>query len=158
MKANVVWKGNMAFAGEADSGFPVSLDADTIAGGANSGARPMELIALGLAGCTAMDVISILKKKRQEVTRFEVRVDAPRAEEHPKVFTSAVITYIISGKNIDEASVLRAIELSATKYCPAQSMLGQAFPMDLRYEVYEDEGDENQRLTHQGGWQEMVAG
>lgn len=157
MKANVIWRGNLAFDGQTDSGFPIALDADNAAGGTNSGPRPMELIALGLAGCTAMDVISILSKKRQEVTRFEVRVDAPRAEEHPKVFTSAVITYIISGKNIDEASILRAIELTSTKYCPAQAMLGQAFPIELQYEIYEDEGDGHQRLTHQGIWQEMTA-
>ena len=156
MKANVTWKGNMAFAGETDSGFPVPLDADTAVGGMNSGARPMELIALGLAGCTAMDVISILRKKRQEVTSFEVHVDAPRVEGHPKVFTSAVITYTVSGKNIDEASVLRAIELTATRYCPAQAMLGQVFPIDLKYEIFEDEGDGSPRLTHQGTWQEMV--
>jgi putative redox protein len=156
MKANVIWKGNMAFAGETDSGFPIPLDADSAVGGTNSGARPMEMIALGLAGCTAMDVISILRKKQQEVTGFEVRVDAPRAEEHPKVFTSAIITYIVRGNNIDEASVLRAIELTSTKYCPAQAMLGQAFPINLQYEIYEDEGDGNQRLTYQGSWQEMV--
>ena len=156
MNANVVWRGNMAFTGASDSGFPVQLDADAAVGGTNSGARPMELIALGLAGCTAMDVISILGKKRQEVTRFEVRVDAPRAEEHPKVFTSAVITYIVSGKAIDEASVLRAIELSATRYCPAQAMFGRVFPMELRYEIYEDEGEGNQRLMVQGAWQEAV--
>jgi putative redox protein len=151
MKANVIWKGNMAFAGETDS------DADSTVGGTNSGARPMEMIALGLAGCTAMDVISILRKKQQEVAGFEVRVDAPRAEEHPKVFTSAIITYIVRGNNIDEAAVLRAIELTSTKYCPAQAMLGQAFPINLQYEIYEDEGDGNQRLTYQGSWQEMVA-
>jgi putative redox protein len=156
MKATVTWKGNLAFTGEADSGFPVMLDADPKVGGTNSGPRPMEMIAMGLAGCTAMDVISILKKKCKEVTGFEVRVEAPRADVHPKVFTSATITYIVSGKDIDEASVLRAIELTATKYCPAQAMLGQVFPIDLHYEIYEDEGDTGQRLTHQGVWQELV--
>jgi len=100
---------------------------------------------------------SILKKKRQEVSQFEVRVDAPRAEEHPKVFTSATITYIIMGRNIDETSVLRAIELTATKYCPAQAMLGQVFPINLLFEIYEDEGNGTQRMIHQGIWQEMVA-
>lgn len=154
MKANVIWRGNMGFTGQSDSGFPVPLDADRAAGGTDSGARPMELIAIGLAGCTAMDVISILKKKCQEVTRFEVRVDAERAEEHPKVFTHATITYLIWGKNVEEASVLRAIELSATKYCPAQAMLGRVFPIKLRYEIFEDEGEDGQRLAYQGVWQE----
>jgi putative redox protein len=155
MKANVIWRGNMAFDGMSDSGIPVPLDADAAVGGANSGARPMELIALGLAGCTAIDVISVLRKKCQEVTRFEVHVDAPRAEEHPKVFTNAVITYVVSGTAIDEASVLRAIELSATRYCPAQAMLGQVFPMELRYEIYEDEEGEGKHLVKQGVWQGM---
>ena len=155
MNANVIWKGNLAFAGETDSGFSIPLDADAAVGGADGGARPMELIILGLAGCTAMDVISILGKKCQEVTRFEVHVDAPRAEKHPKVFTSAVIKYVISGRNIDEASVVRAIELSATRYCPAQAMLGKVFPMELHYEIYEDEKGGAQNLVRQGIWQGM---
>jgi putative redox protein len=138
MLASVKWNNRMSFTGIADSGFPISLDTDESVGGNNSAARPLELIALGLAGCTAMDVISILQKKRQEVTSFEVKVDAARANEHPKVFTSAVIRYVITGKNIDEAALVRAIELSAVKYCPAQAMLANAFPMELRYEIYED--------------------
>ena len=128
----------MSFTGIADSGFPISLDTDESVGGDNRAARPLELLALGLAGCTAMDVISILQKKRQEVTSFEVKVDAARANEHPKVFTSAVIRYVITGRNIDETALTRAIELSAVKYCPAQAMLANAFPMELRYEIYED--------------------
>ena len=119
MKVTVNWKGDMIFAGETPSGFPVQMDSGSDFGGTNNGPRPMEMIALGLAGCTAMDVISILKKKRQEVTLFDVKMDAPRSQDHPKVFTSAVITYIISGKNISESAVLRAIELTSGKYCPA---------------------------------------
>jgi len=155
MKATVNWKENMTFIGASDSGFDVLMDADSSVGGDANGVRPMEMIALGLAGCTGMDVISILRKKRQDVTRFEVAVNAPRSPEHPKVFTSAVINYIVAGRDVTEAAVLRAIELSATKYCPAQVMLGQAFPIDLHYEIYEDEGDGIERLTHQGMWQEM---
>lgn len=138
MLASVKWNNRMSFTGIADSGFPISLDTDEFVGGDNRAARPLELIALGLAGCTAMDVISILQKKRQVVTSFEVKVDTARANEHPKVFTSAVIHYVITGKNIDEAALARAIELSAVKYCPAQAMLAKAFPMELRYEIYED--------------------
>ncbi|GAB4446260.1 MAG: OsmC family protein [Anaerolineales bacterium] len=157
MNANVIWKGNMAFTGNSDAGFPIPLDADVAVGGEGGGSRPMELIAIGLAGCTAMDVISILKKKRQEVTGFEVRVEAARAEEHPKVFTSAVILYLVSGKGVEEAAVLRAIELSATRYCPAQAMFANVFPMELRYEIYEDEGEGKKRLTAQGIWQRALA-
>ncbi len=153
MKATVDWKENLTFLGTPDSGFTLQMDADPSLGGSNNGIRPMEMIALGLAGCTAMDVISVLQKKRQQVTRFEVRVDAPRSPEHPKVFTRATLNYIVTGRNVEEAAVLRSIELSATKYCPAQIMLGQAFPMDLQYEIYEDEGHGNRRLIHHGSWQ-----
>ena len=110
----------------------------------------MELLATGLAGCTAMDVISILQKKRQEVTDFEVQVHAERASEHPKVFTSAVIEYFISGHNLDEAAVVRAIELSATRYCPAQAMFQNVFPMELKYHIYEDKGDGERELVKSG--------
>jgi putative redox protein len=155
MKATVDWKENLTFVGMPDSGFTVQMDADSSLGGGNNGVRPMEMIALGLAGCSAMDVISILQKKRQQVTQFEVRVDAPRSHEYPKVFTHATLNYIVTGKNVDEAAVLRSIELSTTKYCPAQIMLGQAFPMDLQYEIYEDEGNGNRRLVHQGIWRDL---
>jgi putative redox protein len=156
MKAIVNWQQNMTFIGTANSGFPVKMDADESAGGNNEGVRPMELLMLGLAGCTAMDVISILRKKRQAVTQFDVRVDAQRAVEHPKVFTKAVITYVIIGNHIEETAVLRAIELSATKYCPAHFMLGQVFPIELHYEVYEDEGAGGKRLVFQDTWQEAA--
>jgi putative redox protein len=155
MKATVHWKENMTFIGMPPSGFPVQMDADSSFAGTGSGVRPMEMIALGLAGCTAMDILSILQKKRQTVTDFEVIVEAPRSAEYPKVFISAVLTYIVTGKNIDEAAVLRSIELSATKYCPVLFMLAQAFPMDLRYEIYEAEENGERRLVSQGVWQEL---
>jgi len=155
MKVTVQWKENMNFVGMPASGFPIQMDSDSYFGGTNKGVRPMEMIALGLAGCTAMDVLSVLQKKRQNVTSFEVRVDAPRSTDHPSVFTSAVISYLVTGKDVNETAVLRAMELSFTKYCPVQKMLDGAFPMDLRYEIYEDEGDGNRRLTSQGDWQEL---
>jgi putative redox protein len=98
-------------------------------GGENDGFRPMELIAIGLAGCTGMDVISILEKKKQNVSNFEVRIHAEKAADHPKVFTNIEIEYLIQGVGIDRAAVERAVELSETKYCPAQSMLGKAVPI-----------------------------
>ena len=155
MKATVNWQQNMTFIGMADSGFPVKMDSAESVGGNNSGVRPMEMLLLGLAGCSAMDVISILQKKRQQVTQLDVRVNAASAKEYPKVFTSALITYVVTGKDIAEAAMLRAIELSATKYCPAQFMFGQIFPIDLHYEIYEDEGHDRKRLTHQGIWQAL---
>ena len=154
MKATVQWKENMTFLGMPDSGFPVQMDADSSFGGTNQGVRPMEMIALGLASCTGMDVISILRKKRQQVSQFEVRVNAPRSADHPKVFIRAHLTYIVTGTNVEEAALLRSIELSMTKYCPVQVMLSQAFPMELHYEIYEDELDGGRRLTSQGIWEE----
>jgi putative redox protein len=155
MKVAAQWKEKMTFIGTPDSGFPVQMDADASFGGTHSGVRPMEMVALGLAGCTGMDVMSILQKKRQQVTEFEVRVNAPRSAEYPNVFTSALITYVVTGRNVEEAALLRSIELSATKYCPVHFMLAQVFPIELHYEIYEDEGYGTRRLTHQGIWQEL---
>jgi len=149
MQAKVDWKGRMSFDGTADSGFGIHLGTDPSVGGDNDGFRPLELMAISLAGCTAMDVISILTKKRQEVTGFEVRVEAGRADEHPKVFTDAVIDYIVTGHNVDENAVVRAIQLSAERYCPAQAMLAPVFPMTLRYQIFED-GDGERQLVKEG--------
>lgn len=137
MDVKVVWKGRLSFEGSAPSGFTLPLGADPAVGGANDGFRPMELIAIGLAGCTAMDVISILQKKRQDVTGFEVHVDAQRANEHPKVFTQIKINYLIKGRQVEKVAVERAIELSATKYCPAQAMLEKAVQIEHSYEIHE---------------------
>jgi putative redox protein len=150
MDAKVSWHGRLTFTGSADSGFTLPLGAEPTVGGDNDGFRPMELLAIGLAGCTAMDVISILSKKRQDVTSFEVQVHAERAAEHPKVFTAVVIEYIVAGHQVDEAAVLRAIDLSAARYCPAQAMFGQIMPIELKYSIYEDQG-EGQRSQVAGG-------
>jgi putative redox protein len=153
MNANVTWHQGLSFTGKADSGFELPLGAEPEVGGANDGFQPLELMAVSLAGCTAMDVISILKKKQQAVTAFEVKVLADRAEEHPKVFTHAVITYLVTGQSVDEAAVIRAIELSATKYCPAQAMLGKVIPIELVYEIFEAAGAGKTRLVKQGKYQ-----
>lgn len=150
MDAKVTWKGRMSFDGTSDTGFHVPLDSVPSVGGENSGFRPMELLATGIAGCTAMDVISILTKKRQNVTGFEVGVHLDRAKEHPKVFTSAVIDYEISGQAIGETAVRRAIELSAVRYCPAHAMFGQIIPIKLRYAIYEQTEDGGRTLTVRG--------
>jgi putative redox protein len=132
MDAKVIWKNKMSFDGSADSGFTVPLGTVTDVGGDNDGFRPLELIAIGIAGCTAMDVISILQKKREEVSSFEVRIHAERAAEHPKVFTHLTIEYVIGGKNLSKEAVERAVELSETKYCSAQAMFKKVAPMDLK--------------------------
>ena len=150
MDAKVTWGGKLAFTGTADSGFELALDGKVSAGGEENGFQPMELMAMSLAGCTAMDVISILRKKRQDVTDFDVRVHAERASEHPKVFTSAVIEYSVVGHGVDEAAVVRSIELSATRYCPAQAMLGRVIPIELKYHIFEDEGEGQKTLVKDG--------
>lgn len=128
----------MSFSGVGDSGFVQKMDADSVVGGENTGARPLEFLAMGLAGCTGMDVISILQKKKQSVSNFQVFVHVDRAEEHPKVFVNALVEYIVTGKDVDESALLRAIELSAEKYCPAQAMLSKAFPIQLVYKIIDE--------------------
>lgn len=137
MTAKVTWNGKMSFTGTAGTGFTVPLGADTSVGGDNDGFRPMELLAVSLAGCTAMDVISILQKKRQDVTAFEVRVQSERSNEHPKVYTHMVIEYYVEGRGIDPAAVERAIDLSSTKYCPVQKMLSWGVKMEHKYFIQE---------------------
>lgn len=119
MAATVIWKGKMKFDGAVTSGFHLPLDTSVEQGGENNGFRPMELLLVGLAGCTAMDVISILQKKRQDVTGFEVNVNGERASDHPKVYTHIMVNYRVVGNQIDPAAVERAVELSETKYCSA---------------------------------------
>jgi putative redox protein len=155
MDVKLNWKGRLSFEGAADSGFVQKLDAEEAVGGSNTGARPMEFIAMGLAGCTGMDVISILSKKKQAVTDFQVNVHLDRADEHPKVFTEAVIEYLIYGSDVDEAAVLRAISLSAEKYCPAQAMLGSIFPIELKYKIFDGE---SQSLLSEGVYVQVQAG
>ena len=150
MNAKVTWHNGLTFTGEADTGFSVPLGANPDVGGANDGFRPMELIATGLAGCTAMDTISILTKKRQDITEFEVYVSADRAESHPRVFTHFRIEYHVTGHGVDEKAVLRAIQLSAERYCPAQGMLSQVVPMDLVYQIYEADDDGAPQLVASG--------
>lgn len=125
----------MAFDGLSGSGFHIPLDTAPESGGENQGSRPMELFLVGLAGCTAMDVISILQKKRQQVTGFEVKVHGERAEEHPRVITDITIEYVVKGKNIDPAAVERAIELSETRYCPANAMLSKTAKIEHKITI-----------------------
>ncbi|MGE5252144.1 MAG: OsmC family protein [Bacteroidota bacterium] len=153
MDAKLTNLGRMQFVGVADSGHEVSIDGRLEVGGDDSAVHPMELIALGLGGCTAMDVLSILRKKRQAVEAFEVRLHLDRAEEYPKVFTRAVITYEVRGSALEEAAVRRAIELSALKYCPAQAMLSKAFPIEYRYILLDTTG----ALLKEGTWEPQLA-
>ena len=139
MDAVVKLDQRMHFTGTADTGFEVVMDSDSSVGGDDTGPRPMELILIGLCGCTAMDVISILRKKRQSVSKLKVKAHADRADTHPKVFTDIMLEYIVSGKNVDPKAVERAIQLSADRYCPAQAMLGQVTNMSTSFIILEEE-------------------
>lgn len=150
MHAKVTWRKRLTFDGTADSGFVVPLGGSLSAGGDEDGFRPMELIAIGLAGCTAMDVISILQKKRQEVMDFQVDAHAEQAVDHPRVFTHITLEYHITGRRVDEAAVIRSIELSATKYCPAQGMLARVVPIELKYFIYEANEEGERKLVASG--------
>jgi putative redox protein len=144
MEAQVTWTTGLNFTGKSDSGFDLHL------GAAQEGFRPMELFAIGLVGCTGMDVISILEKKRQVVTDFQVKVYLDRAAEHPKMFTHGRIEYRVTGHGIEEEAVLRSIELSTTRYCPAHAMFEQVFPIELAYSIYEDRGEGREELVASG--------
>ncbi len=144
MEAKVTWQKKMSFVGKAaSSGFALPLDTVVEQGGDDSGFRPMELILLGLAGCTAMDVISILEKKRQQVTGFEVRANGERSETHPKVFTHIVVEYVVTGANIDPAAVARAVELSEMKYCSAYGMLSKTVNIEHQITIKETESQQS---------------
>jgi len=150
--AKVTWKDRLSFDATASTGFSVPLGARREVGGDEDGFGPMEMLAVGLAGCTAMDVISILRKKRQKISDFEVEVIADRAEQHPKVFTEAGLKYLVSGHGVDESAVLRAIELSATRYCSALAMFQDIIPISLDYVIYEDQQDGERKLVAKGSY------
>ena len=135
MNGKVIWHKGLSFTGVTDSGFHVPLD--SAHDEEHKSAGPLELVLVGLAGCTAMDVISILEKKRQIVTHFEVHTYATRAIDHPKVFTHITVEYIITGHNLELAAAERAVELSVTKYCPAVNMLKKAVDIQTKITLIE---------------------
>jgi putative redox protein len=131
MDVTVTWKAEMAFSGVgAGTNFPIPIGSKPTPEEPAQGASPMELILMGLAGCTGMDVISILKKKRQDVTAFEIRVHADRGEEYPRPFTYARLEYVVTGHHVDPDAVSRAVELSLEKYCGAHATLRKAMPIE----------------------------
>lgn len=128
----------MAFEGDLSSGHRLVIDAAPEAGGQGEGPRPLDLLLVALGGCTGMDVISILRKKRLHVTGYEVVVRAERAEEHPRVYTSIQVEHIVRGKDIPPDAVARAIQLSEEKYCPAHAMLRLGTNITSAYRVVEE--------------------
>ncbi len=137
MKATVTLKQGVSFETVADSGHTVVIDGAPEYGGENRGSRPMELILMGLGGCTAFDVVHILRKSRLEVSTCRVELQAERAPEPPKVFTRIHVHFIVGGKGLTEKRVERAVQLSAEKYCSASIMLSKAVEITHSFEIIE---------------------
>lgn len=138
VQVKAVWQGGIAFEGINSAGHSVFMDSP-IAEGGPKGPSPMQLLLMALAGCTAMDVISILEKKRQQVTSFEVNVVGDRASEHPKYYEDIELEFVVRGHNIDPQAVERAVELSETKYCSATANLRPTSNIITRIRVEEEE-------------------
>lgn len=132
--AGVTWKSGMHFEGHVGDSVVVQLDADEAVGGQGLGTTPKPLMLVSLAGCTGMDVISILSKKQQPLKSLEVKVRASVAEQHPKMYTHIWVTFEVHGE-VDPKALERAIELSMTKYCPVANLLKQVVPIETEYEI-----------------------
>jgi putative redox protein len=137
MKARIKWVEGMNFVGEAGTGHGVVIDGGKERGGRDTGFRPMEMLLLGLGGCTAVDVKMMLEKGRQEISDCIVEVEGERVDAVPAVFTKIHVHYIVTGKALKEAQVKRAVELSSTKYCSASIMLGKSAEVTHSYEIIE---------------------
>jgi len=135
MKARVKWVEDVMFLGESGTGHTIVMDGPEDAGGHGTGMRPMELLLLGLGGCTSFDVITMLKKSRQDINDCVVEIDSERSDEIPKVFTKINVHYKVTGKDLKEAHVKRAVSLSTEKYCSASLMLGKTAEITHSYEI-----------------------
>jgi putative redox protein len=135
MKATVKWVGEVGFAGESETGHTVMMDGAPEHGGRDRGARPMELVLIGTGGCTAFDVVHILRKARQDIRDCVLTLDAERAATDPKVFTRIHLHFTVTGQGLNPAQVERAIALSAEKYCSASIMLGKTAEISHDFEI-----------------------
>ena len=138
MHARIKWVENVCFVGESETGHAIVIDGAPESGGRNLGMRPMELLLIGMGSCTAFDVVTILKKGRQDVTDCYAELDATRADEVPKVFTKIHVHFVVKGHNLSAAQVERAIKLSAEKYCSASLMLGKTAEITHDFEIVEE--------------------
>ena len=135
MKVRIKKIEGMTMMGETDSGHAIVMDAAEAVGGRNLGPRPMETLLMGMGGCTTIDVLHILRKSRQDVTDCVAEIDSERAETEPKVFTKIHVHFVITGRNLKEAQVKRAVSLSAEKYCSASIMLSKSVEITHDYEI-----------------------
>ena len=138
MKARVQWLDGRAFLGESGSGHAVVMDGSPEAGGRNIGVRPMEMLLLGLGGCTAFDIVMILERMREKVTALDIVLEGERATEDPKVFTHVKLIYKVTGRKLKPANVERAVNLSAEKYCSATAMFGKTAKIEHSFEIIEE--------------------
>jgi len=137
MKARIKWIQDVMFVGESGSGHSVILDGAPEAGGRNLGLRPMEMLLLGLGGCSAFDVVMILKRGRERVTDCVVELEAERAERDPRVFTKIAMKYVVTGRGLDPKKVERAVALSAEKYCSASAIMSKTAQIGHTIEIVE---------------------
>lgn len=138
LKAQITYVEDMQFIGTPSSGHAIVMDAGLSSGGHNTGAGPSELLLVGLGGCSGMDVISILKKKRQAVTGLSISVKGTSAEEYPKRFTEIEIEFSVKGRNISEVAVKKAIDLSMNKYCSVKATLEGSAKISFSYKIIQD--------------------
>lgn len=138
MKATVKWLDHMSFVGESGSGHSVVMDGPPDDGGRDMGVRPMEMVLLGMGGCTAFDVVHILKKGRQQITGCHVELEAERAADVPKVFTRIHAHYVIKGKGLDAKKIERAVSMTAEKYCSVSIMLAATVEITHDFEIIEE--------------------
>ena len=137
MNISVNWVDGLLMVGKSDGGHTITMDGPPESGGENLGVRPMEMLLLGVAGCTMIDVVTTLKKMRQDLSHLETKINAVRATDHPKVFTDIHIQFVVKGKDLDPKKVDKAITLSAEKYCSASIMLGETATITHDFEVVE---------------------
>ena len=138
LKTKIKWMQDVSFKGSSESGHEVVLDGPEELGGKGLGMRPMEMMLIGMGGCTSFDLVTILKRSRQQITGCIAEIEAIRADEIPKVFTSIHIHFLIKGIDLQEKAVERAIELSANKYCSASIMLGKSVKITHDFEISEE--------------------
>jgi putative redox protein len=138
MKARVQWLDGRAFVGESGSGHAVVMDGSPESGGRNIGVRPMEMLLMGLGGCTAFDIVMILERMREKVTALDIELEAERASEDPKVFTKVKLIYKLRGRGLKPANVERAVKLSAEKYCSASLMIGKTAKIEHDWVIEEE--------------------
>ncbi|MES2553769.1 MAG: OsmC family protein [Pseudomonadota bacterium] len=137
MKARIKWVENVCFMGESETGHAVVLDGAPEAGGRNLGMRPMEMLLIGMGACTSFDVVTILKKSRQNISDCVAEISADRADEIPKVFTKIHVHFVVTGNGLNAGQVERAVKLSAEKYCSASIMLSKSVEITHDFEIVE---------------------